>query len=64
MIIDSLTIAGFATAASFVLMPFFMRREFIRVETLDEPQASTLGKCQGQPASQPGSLRTGSIKTA
>lgn len=37
MIIDTLTIAGFVSAASFLLMPLLMGREFIRVQDCDEP---------------------------
>ncbi|WP_462320652.1 hypothetical protein [Halochromatium sp.] len=39
MIIDTLTIAGFMSAASFLLMPILMKKEFIRVETGAESQA-------------------------
>jgi len=42
MIIDTLTIAGLFSAASFLLMPLLMGREFIRVDTGDETDGRTL----------------------
>lgn len=54
MTIDTLTIAGFMSAASFMLMPMLMKREFIRVETLAanrvDHQPSLLRSSQGRSA--------------
>lgn len=51
MIVDTLTIAGFLSAASFLLMPLLMGREFVRVQATDEPQSASMatsGKRQSQ----------------
>lgn len=42
MIIDTLTIAGLFSAASYLLMPLLMGREFIRVETRDDTETRPL----------------------
>jgi hypothetical protein len=64
MIIDSLTIAGFAAASSFLLMPILMKREFIRVEIDDEPQTSTTRPRNQLPDNSALTLRSGDIETA
>jgi hypothetical protein len=62
MIIDSLTIAGFMAAASFLLMPLLMKREFIRVENNDEPR--TVTTCPREQIPGGGALNSGNIKAA
>ncbi len=64
MIIDTLTIAGFTSAASFLLMPILMKKEFIRVETSDEPQALPTRPLRGDQVDNKGSLAAGSISPA
>lgn len=64
MTIDMLTIAGFFSAASFLLMPILMKREFIRVES-DEQAPTPSARLQQRPQAETAArLRPGSIKTA
>jgi hypothetical protein len=42
MIIDALTIAGFVSAASFLLMPLMMGREFVRVQAPDQLSSASM----------------------
>ncbi|MBK1618626.1 hypothetical protein U5801_16110 [Lamprobacter modestohalophilus] len=42
MIIDALTIAGFVSAASFLLMPLMMGREFVRVQAPDQLSSASI----------------------
>lgn len=64
MIIDTLTIAGFISAASFLLMPILMKKEFIRVEGGDEQQPQAFRTQNRDHVDSDASLSTGSITTA
>lgn len=48
MIVDTLTIAGFVSAASFLLMPLLMGREFVHVQapdqSPDQSQSASMGR--------------------
>jgi hypothetical protein len=58
MYIDALTIAGFACAASFTLMPLLMGREFWRVAECEQP-ASHRDQLQSGLAADRGELASG-----
>jgi|GEM_PF-2944673 len=62
MTIDTLTIAGFISAASFMLMPMLMKREFIRVESdpsgVPSARPYSRGPINHQPALDPRSIPT------
>lgn len=47
MIIDALTITGMASAASYLLMPLLMGREFLYVDTRSEPAPATSAPADG-----------------
>ena len=64
MIIDTLTIAGFISAASFLLMPILMKREFIRVDDIDAQQTRTFRPQKRDQVDSNASLGAGSIPTA
>lgn len=64
MIIDTLTLAGFVTAASYLLMPILMKKEFIRVESPDDLQAQPASPSKRERLGGDASLGVGSIPTA
>lgn len=64
MIIDTLTIAGFMSAASYLLMPILMKRELIRVETNEELQTQPAHTYRRRHLPQNASLSAESIPTA
>jgi hypothetical protein len=63
MYIDALTLAGFASVASFALMPLLMGREFWRVSECERAVAEH-DECQGGLAPGPGTLASGCVDAA